>query len=406
MLKLFQRINVFTILIIILAFVLGWQVGQREVRFKFENFKPEVNIANRELPENVNIDFKLFWDTWDLVSRRYIDKTAIDPNKMFYGAIQGMVAALGDPYTVFLPPEAQKASKEELGGIFEGVGIQLGFNMEKRLIVIAPLEGTPAERAGVKPQDLIVKIEDKDTSSITLPEAVKLIRGPKGTQVKITIFRDGETDTRDIRLTRDTILVKSATVSFKQTKSDKKIAVIKLSRFGERTEDEWNESVSDVLAQRARGVILDVRNNPGGFLQGAVFIASEFLDGGDIVLQENAKKERFAYKVNRDGKLLKLPMIVLVNKGSASASEILAGALQDRKRAKLVGEKTFGKGTVQETEDLPGGTGIHITTHKWLTPDGRWTNDTEGFDPDVAVEPDKEDETKDLQLEKALELLN
>lgn len=401
----FKKINLFTILVAILTFTLGWQWGHKDVEVKWQKYVPSVNVVNREPPKNINVDFKLFWDTWDLLSREYVDKKAIDPQKLFYGAISGMVSAVGDPYTVFLPPESQKASKEDLNGSFEGVGIELGFNKDKRLVVIAPLDGTPAQKAGLKPEDIIVKINGKDSTTMALPEAVKLIRGLKGTEVILTIFRDGETDTRDVKLIRDTIIVKSVILSFKETESKKKIAYLKLTRFGERTKDEWNTAVSDILSSGAVGVVLDMRNNPGGFLDGAVFIASEFLEGGNVVLQENQKGERTPYAVIRQGRILKLPLVVLVNKGSASASEIVAGALQDRKRAKLVGEKSFGKGTIQEAEELPGGTGIHITTAKWLTPLGRWVNVTQGFEPDVKIDVPKDAEKdKDLQLEKALEL--
>lgn len=397
------------ILIAILAFLLGWQFGQRKVELKWLNYQPTVSIENRQPPENIKVDFKLFWDTWDLLSRSYIDKGALDPTKMFYGAISGMVSSLGDPYTFFLPPDVQKSSKEELDGAFEGVGIQLGFNKDKRLVVIAPLLGTPAEKAGIKPQDIIIKIKDKDTTNITLPEAVSLIRGAKGTEVDLTILREGEQDSRTFTLKRDTILVKSVEVSFNNTNNGKNIAVVKLTRFGERTQEEWAEAVVQVLSKEASGVVLDLRNNPGGYLEGAVFIASEFLSGGDVVLQENSLGDRVPFEVNRIGKLTKIPLVALINKGSASASEIVAGALQDRKRAKLVGEKSFGKGTIQEAEDLPGGTGIHITVAKWLTPEGRWVNDTEGLEPDVKIEEEKkddaEDQSLDLQLEKALELL-
>lgn len=397
--------NLKVVLLAVLAFLLGWQLGHKDLEFKWFHYKPTVSIINREPPQNVNVDFKLFWDTWDLVSRSYIDKKALDPSRMFYGAISGMVSSLGDPYTVFLPPEQQKSSKEDLNGSFDGVGIQLGFNEDKRLVVVTPLIGTPAEKAGIKPQDLIVKIEDKDTTNITLPEAVKFIRGPKGTKVNLTILREGEEETRDFTLVRETIVVKSVEVSFKNTDSGKNIAVIKLSRFGERTNDEWIGGVNEVVAKGADGVVLDLRNNPGGFLESAVYIASEFLDGGDVVLQENSQGERTPFKVSRSGKLTKIPLVVLINKGSASASEIVAGALQDRKRAKLVGEKSFGKGTIQEAEDLAEGSGIHITVAKWLTPNNRWVNDTTGLEPDVKVEAEKEDDTKDPQLEKALELL-
>ena len=404
-----RKFNSFTILVAILTFVLGWQLGHKDIDLKWQNYHPSVSVENKTPPENIDIDFKLFWDTWDLLTRRYLDKKEIDPQKLFYGAISGMVAAVVDPYTVFLPPEQQKSSKEELGGSFDGVGIQLGFDKEKHLVVIAPLDGTPAEKAGVQAGDLILKIGAESTLPMNLPEAVNLIRGPKGSEVALTILKQGSQEPEEVKLMRETIVVKSVNLSIKQTKSGKDIAIIKLSRFGERTESEWVEVVSDLLAKSPDAIILDVRNNPGGFLDGAVFIASEFLDGGDVVLQENNQKQRFPYKVNREGKLLKLPLMVLINKGSASASEIVAGALQDRKRAKLVGEKSFGKGTIQEAEDLPGGVGIHITTARWLTPNGRWVNEIEGLDPDIKVEMPKSTDgatLEDPQMDKALEILN
>ncbi len=394
------------ILIVILAFLLGWQLGHKELLVKWANLKPSVSIKNQQIPENINVDFSLFWQTWDLLAKNYIDKTALDPQKLFYGSISGMVAAIGDPYTVFLPPQEQKSTTEELSGSFDGVGIELGFNKDKRMVVMAPLDGTPAQKAGIKPLDMIVKINDKDTNGMSLPDAVSLIRGVKGTKVNLTTYRDGDSDTKVYSLTRDTIIVKSVDLSYKQTSTGKQIAVIKLSRFGERTNDEWTQAVDDITAKNPSGVILDVRNNPGGFLEGAVFIASEFLDGGDVVLSENNEGLKSPYRVNRVGRLLTIPMDVLINKGSASAAEIVSGALQDRKRAKLVGEKSFGKGTIQETQDLPGGTGLHITVAKWLTPNGRWVNETQGFDPDVAVDMNKDDPTKDPQMDKALELLD
>lgn len=411
-----SRIDVKTVLLLILSFLLGWQMGHRDVQVKWATFKPTVSIEEKAPPQNINLDFKLFWDTWDLLSREYLEKSAIDPQKLFYGAISGMVQAVGDPYTFFLTPEQQKSSKEELNGAFEGVGIQLGFNKDKRLVVVAPLSGTPAEEVGIEPEDIIVKIDEHDTTGITLSEAVRLIRGPKGTNVTLEVIR-GDLEPKVYTLTRDTIIVKSVEIKYEDTRSGKIAAVIKLSRFGERTKDEWNRAVSQLQEKEIDGLVLDVRNNPGGFLEGAVFIASEFLEGGDVVLQENASGQRVAFKVNRTGKLTSIPMVVLINKGSASASEIVAGALKDRGRAKLVGQKSFGKGTIQEAQDLEGGTGIHITVAKWLTPNGLWVDDTDGLEPDVKVEITEESEgkkddtrlpdgqAKDPQLEKALELL-
>jgi len=404
-----KRINGITIVIALLTFVLGWQLGNRDFKLKVSDLRPEVSFSNNTAPDKQSVDFKLFWQVWDLASSEYVDKNAVDPQKMFYGAIQGMVAALGDPYTVFLPPQEQKSTQEEIGGSFEGVGIQLGYDKEKRLAVIAPVKDTPADKAGILAGDLIVKIADKDAGGLSLPEAVNLIRGEKGTIIKLEIYHAGDAKTKTVELKRDTIVVKSVEFEQKTTPAGKKVALIKLSRFGERTFEEWTKSVSDTLASAPQAVILDMRNNPGGLLDGAVFIGSEFIKTGDIVLQENSKGVRIPYKVNREGKLLDIPVLVLINKGSASASEIVAGAIQDTKRGKLVGETSFGKGTIQESQDLPEKTGIHITTAKWLTPMGRWVHQ-KGLEPDIKVELTEEqikeqvaDENKDFQLEKALE---
>ncbi len=406
-----KNINIKFLLVVFIAFLLGLQLGRRDVILSWHNYNPALSIINKEAPKYFSIDFGLFWRTWDLLSKEYIDKKALDPQKLFYGAISGMVASLGDPYTVFLVPEAQKSTREDLGGSFDGVGIELGFNPEKRLVVIAPLSKTPADKAGILAGDLITKIDSKDTTGMNLPDAVKLIRGLKGTAVNLDILRAGLSEPKTYTLTRDTIIVKSVEVSFKDTKSRKKVALIKLSRFGERTNDEWNSAVAEILSAKAQAVILDVRNNPGGFLESAVFIVSEFLDGGDAVLQESNDGVKIPYKVNRAGKLLNIPLEVLINKGSASASEIVAGSLQDRKRAVLIGEKSFGKGTIQQAQELENGTGIHITVAKWLTPNSRWVNELGGLSPDVLVELPKAsegqplDSAKDPQLDKALELL-
>lgn len=404
------KINGLTLTIVLLAFILGWQLGHRDYTLSWQSYKPKITVLNETPPaRDVNIDFKLFWQTWDLVSQKYIDKKAIDPQKLYYGAIQGMVAAVGDPYTVFLPPQAQKTAKEQLGGSFEGVGIQLGYNKDKRLVVIAPLKGTPADRAGVKAGDLILQIDGKDTTSLTLPEAVGLIRGQKGTTVTLELIEEKEQKPREVQLIRDTIIVKTVEFEVKNTKEAQKVGYLRLSGFGEKTKTEWDEAVSSLLASGVSGVVLDVRNNPGGFLEAAVYISSEFLDGGKVVLQEDAKGSRQEQGVIRSGKILKLPLVVLINKGSASASEIVAGAIQDRGRGTLVGEQSFGKGTIQTAEDLPQDTGIHITTAKWLTPNGRWIHNI-GLTADTEVKTgdgeNQADPDHDIQLEKALEILD
>jgi carboxyl-terminal processing protease len=282
--------------------------------------------------------------------------------------------------------------------------MELGYDKDKRLVVIAPLPGTPAEKAGIKPGDYIIKINNQDSTNMSLPQAVDLIRGTKGTSVALQIYRDGEQKPQDLSVQRDTIEIKSVAFTPKTTPQNKKVAYIRLTRFGDKTNDEWNKAVSDALAAGSQAVILDVRNNPGGYLDGAVYIGSEFIDSGNVVLQEDGQGRRQNYPVNRSGKLLKQPLVVLINKGSASASEIVSGAIQDHNRGKLVGTQSFGKGTIQESQELSNNTGIHITTAKWLTPNGRWIH-TVGLTPDVKVDLGT-DPAKDDQLDKALELLD
>lgn len=405
------RKTILILILLLLSGIGGFYLGQYRLRLTQEALKPQITIERRLPAGKENLGFSLFWDTWDRLESSYLNKSALDSQKMIYGAISGMVASLGDPYTVFLPPQEQKQSQEDLSGSFEGVGIQLGYK-DSNLAVIAPLKDTPAEKAGVKAGDLILRIKDekkgidKEAKDVNLPEAVSLIRGPKGTSVTLALLREGSSDSIEVKLTRETILVKSVELEFKQG-----VAYLRLLRFGERTYQEWESAVAQIENEKSKleggfkGVVLDLRNNPGGFLQGSVFIASEFLGNGVVVKQENASgKGTETFTVDRKGKLINDPLVVLVNQGSASASEIVAGSLQERGRAKVVGEKSFGKGTVQEAEDLPGGAGLHVTVARWLLPSGK-SIDKEGIKPDFEIKMDEKDQTKDLQLDKAIELL-
>lgn len=372
---------------------------------------PQVKIERALPADKENINFSLFWDVWDRLETSYLDKKALNPENMVWGAIKGMVAALEDPYTVFLKPQENKQAKEDLNGAFEGVGIQLGYK-DEQLAVVAPIGGMPAEKAGVKPGDLILKIEEKETTGMTLPEAVQLIRGPKGTKVKLTLLHEGEKEPYEVALIRETIIVPSVEVKFVNG-----IAHLKLMRFGERTSEEWERAVGEIVLRcqpsipsRCPGVVLDLRNNPGGYLSGSVFIASEFLPAspaggpsGVVVQQEYADGRKEIFSVNRLGKLTTQRLVILVNKGSASASEIVAGALQEYKRGKVVGETTFGKGTIQEAQDLPGGAGLHITTARWLLPSGK-SVDKSGIIPDNQIKDDPNTE-EDEQLSQAIKIL-
>jgi len=403
------RLGVVTITLVLLSFYSGWQFrGSRSA----QRLLPTSIVVDRTQPAGKqNIDMNLFWQVWDKLDQQYLIKDDVNPQAMVWGAIKGMTAALGDPYTVFLPPKDNKSTQEELDGAFEGVGIQLGFK-DNNLAVVAPLSGTPAETAGVKAGDYIVHIKDEskkidtDTVDMSLPEAVELIRGEQGTSVILTLIHEGETEPVTVTIKRDTIVIKSVELTW--VGDDQQVALLKLSRFGGRTEEEWNEAVKQITGKGSglRGVILDLRNNPGGYLQGAVRYAGEFLPLGTIVVkQADATGAIDSYSVTDAGKLTKVPLVVLVNQGSASSSEILAGALKDHQRAKLVGVKTFGKGTIQEALDLGDGAGLHITSAKWLTPSGTWVNDTEGLEPDLNIELNTDTPEVDNQLTEALKLL-
>ena len=399
----------------ILSASIGYRIGEKKVQ--------GVLVVNQTSNSQV-VDFVLFWDVWQRLTRSYIDKASMDSQKMVWGAISGMVSSLGDPYTLFLPPKDNKDFKEDLGGQFEGIGAQLGMK-DGHVMIVAPLKGMPAEKAGVRAGDYILKVNDEETAGWTVPQAVTKIRGPIGTTVRLSILHDGDTKATDYSIVRNTITVASVDSWVKAVSDIKeisgvttyntllgksgKVAYIHLSRFGDHSNDEWDKAVGDIVqAQRkdpsVRGLIFDLRNNPGGYLEGSVFIASEFIKSGTVVSQVNSNGTEENYPVTRVGKLLDIPVVVLINKGSASAAEIVAGALRDFKRATLVGETSFGKGSVQTPEDLAGGAGLHITTGKWLLPKGDSIN-KKGVTPDVIVPMDTLEATADAQLAKAVELL-
>ena len=394
------------LVIAVIFFAIGFAVGQRRIEVVKKGFVPQISVTNQLPPKNQNIDFSLFWQVFETLHQKYIDKSAVDGQKLLYGAISGMVRSLGDPYTAFLDPKQNEAIKADLSGIYEGVGIQIGFNKDKRLVVIAPLSGTPAQKAGVRAKDLILRIDERDTFDLTLPEAVDLIRGPAGTSVKLELLREGQDKPIEKEIERAKISVKSVEVEFKNGNKGE-VAVIKVSRFGDKTDSEWDLAVEDILAKNVEGVVVDMRNNPGGLLSSAVHLASDFIRG-TVVKQEFADGRVESLAADHEGKLLKIPLTVLVNAGSASASEIFAGAIQDANRAKIVGEKTFGKGTVQDVVDFAGGSGLHITIAKWLTPKGKSISAV-GITPDTIIEfplQDEEEQKEDPQLNKALEILN
>ncbi len=400
-----RKVILYTILIGTI-FLSGYYFGVNGFNLDSGRF-PKINVS-RVTPKNrEDVDFALFWKVWDTIDSSYYDKTKIDVSKMVYGAISGMVSGLGDPYTAFLAPEENKVVEEDLSGSFQGIGIQIGFK-GKNLAVISPLPKSPAEKAGIKAGDLIVGIIDLDkkievnTSGMNLNDAVKIIRGKAGSKVTLVLLRGEATETFKKEITREAIDVPSVSVSF----LDNNVAHIKLSKFGADTNSEWQKVVTQVVSQKPQvtSLVLDLRNNPGGYMQSAVDIAGEFMKSGSlVVIEDKGENGKIEYRTDKEGKFGKLKTVILVNGGSASASEILAGALSENLGFKLVGDLTFGKGTIQEPLQLEKGSSLHITIAKWLTPKSNWVHG-KGIEPDVKVE-DKDDTVEDEQLIEALKLL-
>ncbi len=362
-----------------------------------------LNTNARPTAQLMDVDFQAFWDIWKTVKERYVETPPSDV-KMFYGAVAGMVGSLGDPYSVFFDPEyAQKFSKE-LEGEFEGIGAEIGMKQEK-LTVIAPRPGTPADKAGIKAGDRILAIDGIDTTGMLVDDAVSRIRGDKGTPVKLMIIREGMKEPKELTIVRDKITVES--VKWKTVKvSGKKIGVITITHFNEKTEAKFNEAVRSILLEDPQGVILDLRNNPGGFLDTAVSVAGEWVPHDVIVTEKFSDGTKKNYASDGKSRLADVPTVVLVNGGSASASEIVAGALQDHAKATIVGEKTYGKGSVQDYTEFADGSALKLTVALWFTPKDRSIN-KEGIAPDVEVKltPADFEADKDPQYDKAVDIL-
>ncbi len=356
--------------------------------------------ASGEQPQNV--DFSLFWEAWNLVNEKYVDTSKLDKTKMIYGAISGMIKALGDPFSSFMDPEESQQFSDDMQGTFEGIGIEIGMK-NNILTVISPLEGTPADNAGLRAGDKIIKIGDTMTSDMSVDEAVTKIRGPKDTEVTLTILRESDNNPKEIKIMRGTINVKSVKLELRNDG----IAVVKISKFGDDTTSEMNKVASQILSAGSKGIILDLRNNPGGYLESAIDISSKFVpEGMTVVSEENREGQKDDYKARGGDILDGIPVVVLVNSGSASASEITAGALRDDLGSPLIGKKTFGKGSVQQLEKLSGGSTLRVTVARWLTPGGEYIME-KGIEPNIDIDLSEEDynNDRDPQMDKAVEVL-
>lgn len=356
----------------------------------------------------INADFNLFWEAVDKVKAKHVEAGSVNDQQLVYGAIKGMLSAYDDPYTVFFNPSDAKKFNQDLSGNFGGIGAQIGIRNDQ-LLIVAPLKGSPAEKAGLRPLDKIWKIDGKDTSNLTVDESVSLIRGKPGTVVKLSIFRDGWRSTKDFNVTRDIIQVPTIDSEIRTLKSGKKIAIISLYNFNANVSGLFQDTIRNLVEKGGfDGIVLDLRNNPGGFLDVATDLGGWFVKkGSTIVVEKSRTGNDEPLLADGNEALLNFPTVVLVNEGSASAAEILAGALRDDNGAKLVGEKTFGKGSVQEVDTMSDGSTIKITIAHWYTPKGIKI-DKLGLTPDFVVPLTDDDYTKGLdpQLDKALQVVN
>ena len=363
-------------------------------------YSPDAREVTLENISREEIDFDLYWEVWDKIKSSYVDTNQLSDQELFYGSLRGLAEATDDPYTTFMDPEEAREFNDDLAGTFEGIGAEIGIRKDMPTVV-APLEGMPAQKAGLRAGDKIYAVNGEPTIGLSLNEIIKKIRGPKDTEVVLTIIR-GDDKPSEIKIVRSVIITKSVKT---EMRSDG-IYVIKLSNFNNDTEQLFNEAVKDILIKKPRGIVLDLRNNPGGYLDTSVSLASEWIKEGPVVAEQFNGNRRNEYSSRGWARLSAFPTVVIVNQGSASASEILAGALRDYKLAKIVGETTYGKGSVQSLSDLAGGATLKVTVAKWLTPAGDYIND-KGLEPDVKVEMtmDDIDNDRDPQLDKAIELL-
>ncbi len=358
--------------------------------------------AGEATPEDLQQLFTPFWETWSLVHEQYVDQP-VDDAALMRGAIRGMLEALGDDHTLYMDPEEFKDANAGLAGNYEGIGAYVDVTGDY-LTIISPIKDSPAEAAGLRAGDKIVAIDGEDMTGINPELARRKVLGPAGSQVILTILREGENAPFDVPITRAKIVVKSVEYEMKGD-----IAYVQLNTFGDTTSRELRDALREVMAQNPKGLVLDLRNNGGGYLRTSVEVLSQFVKQGEVALYEQyGDGKRDTFTTSGGGLATDIPIVVLINEGSASASEIVAGALQDYGRAILVGVKSYGKGSVQNWIPLNGNEGaVRITIAKWLTPKERTIHKT-GLEPDVLVELTKEDRDagRDPQLEKALELLS
>lgn len=401
-LKRHTALLVLGVIIAIGFYILGFNSGEKSLSTAV------VGIENTVEGEPANVDFAPFWKAWNLINEKYVPasttaKTVGDQEKI-WGAIKGLTSSLEDPYTVFFPPVESELFESDIRGNFEGVGMEV-VAKDGAIIVIAPLKNSPASRAGIIAGDRVVKIGNKETSNLSTEDAVGIIRGPKGTRVTLTIFRNGVKEPFDIEVVRDVIDI--PTIDTKELPGG--IFVIELYSFSAQSPNLFRAALREFILSDSDKLILDLRGNPGGYLEAAIDMASWFLPSSRVVVREDfgrSRDEKVYRSKGYDVFSENLKFVILIDKGSASASEILAGALAEHGRATLVGDKTFGKGSVQELVNITSETSLKITIARWLTPNGLSISQ-DGIEPKFLVKYSTADREagRDPQLEKAIEIL-
>ncbi len=394
-----------SVILFIISFGMGLMVGktwyvQKQITGPDGNVQLDKVLSLNRAINHSSLDFNQFWDVWDRVKAKYV-KQDVAEKDMFYGAIQGMVASLGDPYSLYFVPKAAEEFAKDLSGELEGIGAEIGVK-NNQLVVVSPLPDSPAERSGLRAGDKILDIDKVSTFGMDVSTAVSKIRGKANTKVVLTITRGGLAKSSEITITRAKINVPSVLFSVKPGN----IAYLRVMQFNGDTNMQFNKYIKQIQSRGIKGVVLDLRNNPGGYLDSAIYMASEWVTSGPVVSEKGRDGQGKDNETEGEHRLAGIKTIVLVNKGSASASEIVSGALQDTKNAILIGEQTFGKGSVQDFETFPDGSALKITVAEWFTPNGRNIN-KEGIKPDIEIKQDWANEKigEDVILKKALELI-
>ena len=354
-----------------------------------------------DIPDAVPEDLATAWEVWNLISQQHVDRDGFESEEFDEGAIRGLLAALGDAHTNYVPPEAFKIDNEDLYGSFEGIGANVQLNADGKLYIVAPLDGSPAESAGLRSGDLILAVNGESIEGLSLLEAVNLIRGPRGSEVTLLVRHLGQVEEVELVVRRDRIELDSVLV---RNRPEDRFAHIRLTTFYSDTPEDLARAIEEQKASGKEGLILDVRDNPGGLLSSVVEVVSMFLDDGLILYELDGAGRRTDHRARNPGQFADIPLVILANRGSASASEIVVGALQDHERAQIVGDKTFGKGSVNRLYRLGNGGGLYLTFAKWYTPGGRLIEGN-GIEPDHEVTSRDRQRAETIQLERAIEVM-